>query len=375
MKNADIIIIGGGATGAATALGLVRSKAGKVLLLDEKPGIHRVSRANFGLTTYMCKGLDDTAYADWSLRSTYEWKNFAKELEEESGICLDLSLNGGGEVFLEEEEIEIRTQQTRTLKAMAKERGSEYPVTMLDKYEFSQLIPKMKLGEKVLGGMFVQDAGHVNPLFLLRAMRKTFIDLGGRFIPGESVMEVIPGPSGIIVKTNKKEYGCKKLVMAAGHGSTRLMGKLGTDLHLYPQRGQLLVTSRMPPILPIPLLTIRQTGEGTFMIGVSNEDAGHDMRVTVKVLKDQAKKAIEVFPMLADLKWVRCWSAVRVITPDASPLYDTIPGHDNIFVMAGHSAISLAPMNASYMAPWIINGIKPKEIEGFGLGRHNVSTI
>ncbi len=372
MKNADIIIIGGGLTGSATGLGLVRNKAGKVLMLDEKPGIHRVSRANFGLTTYMCKGLNDTAYAEWSFRATLEWADFAKNLEEESGIGVDLSLNGGGEAFLEEEEIEIRTQQTLTLKEMARKRGSEYPVTMLDRYEFSQLVPKMEVGEKVIGGMFVKGSGHVNPLFLLRAMRKVFIDRGGQFIPGESVMEVKPGSAGIIVKTNKREYGCKKLVMAAGHGSTRLMGELGVHLPLYPQRGQLLVTSRREPLLPFPLLTIRQTGEGTFMIGVSNESAGHDLRVTTSVLKSQAQKAIAIFPLLGDLKWVRSWSAVRVITPDGSPLYDTIPGHDNIFVMAGHSAVTLAPMNASYIAPWIINGTKFKEIQGFGLGRFHV---
>ncbi|MDA3791660.1 MAG: FAD-dependent oxidoreductase [Desulfobacula sp.] len=372
MKNADIIVIGGGATGAATGLGLVRNHSEKILLFDEKPGIHRVSRANFGLTTYMCKGLNDTKYADWSLRASHEWAGFAKQLEDESGICVDLSLNGGGEVFLTQAEMDVRIDQTRILKEMAKARGSEYPVSILDKYEFSKLIPKMKLGEQVVGGMFVQGAGHVNPLFLLRAMRKAFVDQGGEFIPGESVMEICPRQSDIIIRTTKNEYGCKKLVVAAGHGSTRLMGTLGVNLHLYPQRGQLLVTNRMKPLLPIPLLTVRQTAEGTFMIGVSNESAGHDTRVTVAVLKDQAKKGIAVFPMLAGLKWVRCWAALRVMTPDGSPLYDTIPGHDNIFVLAGHSAISNAPLHASTIAPWIISGIKPKRIEGFGLGRFNV---
>ncbi|MBT3487178.1 MAG: FAD-binding oxidoreductase [Desulfobacula sp.] len=372
MKNADIIVIGGGATGAATGLGLVRNSAGKVLLFDEKPGIHRVSRANFGLTTYMCKGLNDTAYADWALRSTYEWAGFAKQLEKESGICVDLSLNGGGEAFLTQEEMQVRVEMTRVLKELASARGSEYPVTILDRADFSRLMPKMKLGEKVVGGMFVKGAGHVNPLFMLRAMRKTFIDRGGKFVPGESVMEILPGKSNITVKTNKSEYGCEKLVIAAGHGSTRLMGRLGVDLHLYPQRGQLLVTNRMPPLLPIPLLRVRQTAEGTFMIGVSNESAGHDVRVTVDVLKDQAQKGIAVFPMLARLMWVRSWAAVRVMTPDGSPLYDTIPGHDNIFILAGHSAISLAPMHAKYIPLWIINGKKPDDIKGFGLGRFNV---
>ena len=80
MKNINIIVLGGGASGAATGLGLVRSKTGKVLMLDEKPGIHRVSRANFGLTTYNGKGLNDTTYADWALRATRVWSDFGPRL-------------------------------------------------------------------------------------------------------------------------------------------------------------------------------------------------------------------------------------------------------------------------------------------------------
>lgn len=372
MKTVDIVVIGGGLMGASSGLGLARNNAGRVLLLDEKPGIHRVSRANFGLTTYMGKGRNDTSYAEWALRATHVWSDFGPELEEESGIKLDLSLAGGGEAFLTQEEKQMGIEQTEQLKNMAEERGSEYPVKILDRHEFSQLIPKMELGEKVVGGMFAPNAGHVNPLFLLRAMRKSFIDHGGEFIPGESVMEILPGQKTIVLKTDKSEYECKKLVVAAGHGSARLLGALNVNLPIYPLWGQLLVTSRMPPLLPIPLLTVKQTGEGTFMIGVSQEDAGHDVRTSVAVLKRQAQKAIEVFPCLADLNWVRSWAAIRVMTRDGSPIYDTIPGHDNIFVLVGHSAISLASVHATIIASWIASGKKPKGIQNFGLGRFNV---
>ena len=372
MKHADIIVIGGGATGAACALGLVREKAGTVLMLDETPGIHRVSRANFGLTTYMLKGLNDPAYAEWALQATKKWPEFGSGLEGETGITIDLSLDGGGEAFLSEQEKETRIRQNRQLKDMADKRGSEYPARVLDRYEFSQLIPKMELGDAVTGGMFVPGAGHVNPLFMLRAIRKAFLIRGGTFIPGESVMEITPDKSHTLVKTGTHAYACDKLVVAAGHGSTRLLDALGIRLPLYPLRGQLMVTNRMPPLLPIPLLNVRQTAEGTFMIGVSLEHAGHDVRTTVDVMKAQAQKAIAVFPMMAGLNWVRSWAAIRVMTPDDSPVYDTVPGFNNIFILAGHSAVSLAPLHASIIPQWIISRKKPGEIQRFGLGRFHV---
>ncbi len=372
MKQADIIVIGGGATGAACALGLIRKKAGTVLMLDETPGLHRVSRANFGLTTYSLKGLNDKSYAEWALQATKKWTAFSLELEQMTGINLDLSLKGGGEALLSEQEKETRVKQIRQLKNMTDERGSGYPGRILDRNEFSQLIPKMELGDKVIGGLFFPGAGHVNPLFMLRAMRKAFLIQGGTFIPGESVMEITPGRSHTIVKTGTQTYACEKLVIAAGHGSTRLMGSLGVKLPVYPLRGQLLVTNRMPPLLPIPLLNVRQTGEGTFMVGVSIEHAGHDVRTTVSAMKAQAQKAIEVFPVMAGFKWVRSWAAIRVMTPDDSPIYDELPGLNNIFILAGHSAISLAPLHASIIPQWIISGKRPDEINNFGLGRFHV---
>ena len=372
MKQADIIVIGGGATGAACSLGLIRKKAGTVLMLDEKPGLHRVSRANFGLTTYSLKGMNDSSYAEWALQATKKWPAFGLELEQNTGIGLDLSLKGEGEAFLNEQEKETRIKQIRQLKKMADERGSEYQGRVLDRNEFSQLIPKMELGGKVIGGLFFPGAGHVNPLFMLRAIRKAFLIQGGTFTPGESVMEILPGRSHTIVKTTTQTYACEKLVIAAGHGSTRLLGSLGVKLPIYPLRGQLLVTSRMPPLLPISLLNVRQTGEGTFMVGVSIEHAGHDVRTTVSVMKSQAQKAIEVFPVMAGFKWVRSWAAIRVMTPDDSPIYDELPGFKNIFILAGHSAISLAPLHASIIPQWIISGKRPDKINNFGLRRFHV---
>jgi glycine/D-amino acid oxidase-like deaminating enzyme len=372
MKHADIIVIGGGATGAACALGLAREKAGKVLMLDETPGIHRPSRANFGLTTYLLKGLNDAVYAKWAFKATQEWVEFGAQLEQDSGISLDFIRNGIGEPFLSEEEKAVRVQLTMQLKEMAEVNGYKYTAKFLDRYEFSQLNPKMELGEKVIGGMFSPDCGHVNPLFLLRAMRKVFINEGGSFLAGESVMEIIPNQSHTIIKTNNETYECKKLVVAAGHGSTRLLDRLGVKLPLYPLRGQLLVTNRQPPLLPVPLLLVRQTGEGTFMIGVSIEQAGYDVRTTVKQMNQQAKKAIEAFPIMAEFKWVRSWAAIRVMTEDDSPVYDTIPGHDNIFVLVGHSAVSLASLHSSIIPRWIISDKKTKEIEHLGLRRFNV---
>ena len=112
--------------------------------------------------------------------------------------------------------------------------------------------------------------------------------------------------------------------------------------------------------------------DGTFMIGLSTEDTAHDAHVTVEAMKSQAANAIRLFPQLAKLNWVRGWGAVRVMTPDGVPIYDQLADHKNIYILAGHSAVSLAPLKTNQIASWILGKEKAPQISHFSNGRFNV---
>ncbi len=196
---------------------------------------------------------------------------------------------------------------------------------------------------------------------------------GGEFIGAQTVSAVVPHANRTVtVKTSRGDYQCRKLVVASGHGSTRLLAPLGEKLHIYPQRGQLMVTQRHKRVLTIPVLSVRQTPDGTFVIGLSTEDTALDTRVTATAMKSQASNAIRLFPLLGRLNWVRAWGAIRVMTPDGAPIYSRIPAHEQITVVALHSAVSLAPLAMNVVAPWIL-GIREHELmHHFRNGRFNV---
>ncbi|MGW8193448.1 MAG: FAD-dependent oxidoreductase, partial [Desulforhopalus sp.] len=90
VASADVIIIGGGISGAATALGLVKEGAGKVFIFDEQLPSQRLSRGNFGLTWFMCKGANNPVYAKWCRMATEQWPQFAEKLEQETGYDMEL---------------------------------------------------------------------------------------------------------------------------------------------------------------------------------------------------------------------------------------------------------------------------------------------
>lgn len=373
MVSADVIIIGGGISGSMTALGLVEEGAGKVLVFDEQLASQRLSRANFGLTWFMCKGADNPTYAKWSRMAIQQWPGFAQRLEQETGYDLELEWTGGAIQAFGEDQYAEHDRSIKNLKGICREAGLDYPVRMLSRQEFADMVPAIEVGEDVSGVMYTEDQGHINPLKLLAAVRCAFQKKGGCYYGGHNVSAVVPEKDGTItVKTNKGSYSCGKLVIAAGHGSQRLLTPLGQKVHIYPQRGQLMVSQRYKRVLNIPVLCARQTPDGTFIVGLSTEDTAHDSSVTLSAMKSQAGNAIRLFPILKSLNWVRSWGAVRVVTPDGAPIYSRLPEHDNITLLALHSAVSLAPLKISAIAPWILGKSEAPQITQFSNERFNV---
>ena len=89
-----------------------------------------------------------------------------------------------------------------------------------------------------------------------------------------------------------------------------------------PERGQIVVTERLRPFLHYPVVTLRQTDEGTVMIGDSKEESTDPSGLTLGVSATEAERAVRMFPLLASVNVVRTWSAIRVMTQDGFPIYD-----------------------------------------------------
>src|SRR5690606_36825631 len=159
------------------------------------------------------------------------------------------------------------------------------------------------------------------------------------------------------------DFQSAKVVLAAGHGIPRLAATLGLNVPTTPERGQIIVTERVRPFLPLPLHTIRQTAEGSLMIGDTKEDVGFDDGTTLDGSVALAARAVRQFPDLADIRMVRTWGALRVLPPDKFPIYDESETCPGAFVATMHSGVTLAAAHALVLSRWIGLGERP---EGFG---------
>lgn len=367
MEAADVIVIGGGMVGAAIAYGLVRSGA-SVLMLDEGDDALRTARGNFGLVWTQSKGRGLQRYQEWSRESAALWTDFAAEIEAATGVHAGHEQNGGLSLCVTDEDVADAEALIAEMQAQAG--NTPYEVDMIDRAAIEDLIPNVAFGPEVRAASYCRHDGHANPLRLLRGMHAGFQAAGGRFRPNVSVAEIVRDGAGYVVLVSSgARFQADKVVIACGHGAPALAAKTGLHCPTRPQRGQILVTERLAPILPLPMGSIRQTDEGSIMLGVSHEEVGFDDRNTGDVASAIAARAARVLPALKDVNIVRAWGALRIMPPDGCPIYDeseTMPG---VFMATNHSGVTLAAVHARRLPEWVLHGRTAVGFDQFSVRR------
>jgi glycine/D-amino acid oxidase-like deaminating enzyme len=365
----DAIVVGGGLVGTAIAYGLKKCGLSAVLL-DEGDVAHRASRGNFGLVWVQSKGLGAPHYQRWTRGSANAWPALAAELEGRTGLSLALRQPGGLHICLSGEEFEKRTAYMARLQHEAGNLGLEY--RMLDHAETAAMLPG--IGPAVVGASWTPYDGHASPLYLMRALHAAFSEAGGTYRPNAGVSRGKAEPHDFVVEAGGETHRAPRIVLAAGLGNAALAPLFGLEAPVRPQRGQVLVTERARQLLPMPTTTIRQTDEGSLMIGDSKEEAGFDsLSQTPEVMRGMARRAVLTFPWIAELNIVRAWSALRVMAPDGLPIYDESDRFPGAFTANCHSGVTLAGAHADILAPMIAAGGLPPELAPFSARRfHDV---
>lgn len=367
IRSFDFAVIGAGLVGAATAYGLVKRGA-TVAMFDEGDIAFRASRANFGLIWIQSKGTQMRPYAVLSRKSSRLWRAFDKELSELTGIDLGLELDGGIKLAYNESEWEaLKAQMRLQFESDLPEAGA---YQMMERGELDRLVPG--LSNEIVGGSFCKLDGAVNSLKLLKALHVGVDRLGGSILTDGRVEVLRPDTAGFRIETAGGRFEAGKVVLAAGLGNRALGPMVGLDIPVTPLRGQILVTQKMPHFMKVPTHLIRQTSEGSVMMGDSNEDVGFDLGTDAGVLGDIARRSVKAFPILRDAQVVRAWSGLRVMTPDKLPLYQQSDTDPRAFSLNLHSGVTLAPIHAEVMAPALLGGALTPEFKPFDRSRFDV---
>ena len=352
----DAIVVGGGVLGATVTYHLARRGA-RVAVLDRGPGGFSATAGNHGLVWAQDKA--PSPYLGLTLRSIRRYPDFARELRDLTGLDIEYARPGGLSYSLSEADLAARAafiaEQSRT-------RG--FAAEMLDARALHDLEPLA--GPAVAGGSFCPLDGHANPLALARALHAGIARLGGVIHRRREVTAIEAlGGGGWVVGSAEGPLAAPVLVLAAGVGIERLARLVGLNLPVRPQRGQILVSEPLPPVLRHPSVPARQTRSGNLLLGATHEEVGFDAASTAEGIRQVAASAQRYFPFVARVALVRAWGALRPLSPDGLPILEQPAGWPGIFVVTSHSGITLCPAVGQAGAEWVSAGHRPSFLPAF----------
>lgn len=370
----DVIVIGAGVIGAATARSLTMAGLG-VTVVERGAVGGGTSSAGEGNLLVSDKGPGPELTL--ALHAALRWPAVAAELAEELGDgfpSIEFDGKGGLVVTTTAEGAEL------LLRFAASQRAAGVEATVVDVAEALRLEPH--LNPAVTAAVHYPQDAQVQPLVVTEALLASARRRGATVLQSTPVLGGVRSADGRLVGvlTPDGELLADAVVLAAGPWSGEVSAALGAPLPVRPRRGVVLVTSRMPPRVfhkvydgdyvgavgsgDAGLQTssvVEATEAGTVLIGSSRQLVGFDAALRVAVLEQVAAKALRLFPFLAGATVLRAYGGFRPFVPDHLPVIGADHRLPGLWHATGHegAGIGLSVVTAELLTA-LITGSSPQ---------------
>ena len=371
----DVVIIGGGAHGLATAYELTKRGITNIAVLEMSYIGAGGSGRNTTILRANYKTPEGIAFYGESLKI---YQRLSQELD------FNLLISTHGHLTLAHSERSVAVQRERAEANQLMNVDSRW----VEPDEVARLCPQLNMSREV--AYPIQGALYHPPGAVLRHdavvwgyARKA--DAGGVHIhQGIEVTGLtIENGKCVGVETNRGSISAGVVMSAVAGWTSRITDMAGIEMPLTNHPLQAFVTEPVKPLLSKIIVSaglhvyISQTDRGEFLIGAEIEPyTTYNTRSTFTFLEHGAHNALELMPFLARLKILRQWTGYCDMTPDYSPVMG-LTEVDGFLVDAGWGTwgFKASPICGVTMAELIATGKTPSLIEPFALERFHRDTV
>ena len=381
-KEAEVVVIGGGVVGSATAYFL--AKEGKKVVLVERG--YKSGEASGGNAAWVWSltrkaGIDITL----GMHSI----SIHKQLQNELDLDFEYRANGGLLIIDEENQLPY-------VKAHLEEREKDgHPLEMIDAKQALELEPMLNK-DTLLGAVWNPVDGSTNPILLVIALNMQAAKLGARIYHHTEVQGIeVNGGRVESVTTNQGTIKTNYVVNAAGSWAKFIGEMVGLHVPIKPFQMAMLVTEQMPPCISHPImgasymveedtgkegglgcgLIVSQQVSGNLLIGASWREAGYDKRTTQEEIELMAGLNLNAMPSLKNVRVIRSFANFFPHTSDDLPILGKVNGISGFIMASGHNGhgIALGPGSGKLIAELICDGRTTISLDELNLSRFGLN--
>ncbi|MDB4881202.1 MAG: sarcosine oxidase subunit beta [Gemmatimonadetes bacterium] len=324
----DVVIVGGGGHGLATAYYLARNHGITNVAVVERGWLAGGNMAR-NTTIIRSNYLRDESAAIYE-HSLELWEGLEAELD-----C-SLLFSQRGVVTLAHNADDAREARRRVNANQLNGIDGEW----LSAEEVKRLVPILNPSEDVrypvIGATLQRRGGIAKHDWVAWGFARGAHALGVDIVQGCEVLGFITEGDRLAgVRTTRGTIHAGRIALCAAGHSAVLAAGLGVHLPLQSHPLQALVSELLEPVLDTVVMSnsvhvyVSQAHKGELVMG-ARRDAwpGYGQRGSFGVIEHQMAAALELFPIFGRARLLRTWAGVVDISPDASPIIGHLPLRD-----------------------------------------------
>jgi glycine oxidase len=373
LRPAEVAVVGGGVVGLSVARALALRGLSTAIVEGQGPGAGASGAAGGMLAPQAEADYRDEMF-ELLCASRRLYPPYAERLYAESGIDVELDRTGTlYAAFTEHDEEEVGRRYSW-------QRRAGLAVERLTAEEARSLEPN--LSPRVRGALLFPEDWQVENRQLVRALAASCLRLGVRIhTQTEACGLRLQGERVTGVETSRGCLSAAAIVLAAGAWAARVplvateaeqektVAALLRHPEIEPVRGQMLCFEQAAATAPIRHVLYSPRGylvprrDGRLLAGSTTEHVGFDCAVTAGGLNAVTSHALELAPLVADLRLQDTWAGLRPRAIDGLPVLGESEAVRGLFYAAGlyRNGILLAPAVGELMAG-LVTGDEPAEI-------------
>ncbi len=367
----EVVIIGGGSHGLATAYYLAKNHGITDICILEKNYIG--SGASGRNTTILRSNYKTPEGARFYNASVKLYENLSKDLQ------FNLMFSQQGHLTLGHTDLAMFVMHERA----EVNRLVGIDTSVVDADEVQRMVPAMQVTDDaeypIMGALYHPPGGIIRHDAVVWGYARGADRAGVEIHPNSEVTAIHKDGdrvTGVTVNGHQKVNAGQVLSATAGWSSI-LSEMAGMQLPITTHILQAFVTEPLKPILDKVIVSsqmhiyMSQTDRGEFLIGSEIEPwTTYRQNGTLNFLQESARHSLELFPQLERARMLRSWAGLCDLSPDYSPILGKTEV-DGFHVSTGWGTYGFkaAPIVGVTLAEMIATGKTPELIEPFKLER------
>jgi len=368
-RSYDVVIIGGGSHGLATAYYLTKRGITDVCVLEKGYIGSGAAGRNTTILRSNYRTPEGARFYDASLR-LYEG------LSAELGWNLLFSQRGHLTLAHSDRAVQVMVERAEVNRLL----GIDSRV--IDPGEIKRLAPPMHVGEDAVypiqAALYHPPGGVIRHDAVVWGLARG-ADAGGAEIHPDTEVTGLERSNGRIsaVRTTRGDVEAGVVINATAGWSSLIAAMAGVPLPVTTHILQAFVTEPLKPFLDVVVVSsqmhvyISQTDRGEVLVGAEIEPwTTYRQQGTLNFLQESSRHALELFPGLETARMLRSWAGLCDISPDYSPILGPT-GVEGFLVSSGWGTYGFkaAPIVGQTLAELVDTGRTPELIAPFRLER------